>query len=150
MIGRHLLDMEVEGGAPFFCADTGTGASYVGGVTGGRFTGERLSGVVLPVGGDWARVAACGAAKLDVKMLLRTDAGELVSMYYTGRMHGPGDTLQRLAMGEKISPDQYYMRIAPVFEAHAASMSWLDRILAVGTGEVIAPGRLLYRIMEVA
>jgi len=149
MIGRHLFDLVIEGSSPIYCPDVGAGAIYIGSVTGGRFEGERIAGEVLPAGGDWARVAPCGAARLDVKLMLRTDRGELFSMMYSGRMHGPGETLQRLGSGGKVDPSEYYMRIAPVFEAHAADLSWLDCILAVGTGEVIGPGKLRYKVMEV-
>jgi Protein of unknown function (DUF3237) len=149
MIGRHLFDLEVEGDAPIYCPDAGGGAMFIGGVTGGRFQGDRISGDVLPAGGDWARISACGVARLDVKMVLRSDQGDIITMHYAGRMHGPGDTLRRLSMGEAIGSDQYYMRIAPVFETHAAAIAWLDGVVAVGKGEVVAPGKLLYKIFEI-
>ena len=61
----------------------GTRVTYV--IGGGRCEGERVHGEFLPGGGDWVLLGADRIARLDVRALLRTDNGALVSITNTGR-----------------------------------------------------------------
>jgi hypothetical protein len=53
-------------------------------ITGGRFTGERLSGRVLPGGGDWVLTRPHGVTQLDVRAMLQTVGGDTIYMTNTG------------------------------------------------------------------
>ncbi len=68
----------------------------VGIVTGGSFAGERLSGAVLDGGSDRQTVRKDGATSLDVRFLLPTHDGALISMTYGGLRHGPASVLRAL------------------------------------------------------
>jgi hypothetical protein len=61
----------------------------VGVIYGGTFEGERLSGEVLEGGSDWQTVRTDRATTLDVRLILKTDDGALISMTYRGIRHGP-------------------------------------------------------------
>jgi hypothetical protein len=120
----------------------------IGVVPGGRFEGERLSGVVLDGASDWQTVRSDGATTLDVRLVLKTNDDALIGMTYRGIRHGPADVLARLEKGEEVDPSSYYFRTNPLFETAAAKYAWLNRIVAIGTGHRRADGPI-YSIFEV-
>jgi len=103
-------------------------------ITGGRFRGARLSGRVLPGGADWQIVCADGLAQLEARYTLETDDGALVYVRNVGLRHGPPEVLARLAAGEAVDAQLYYMRTTPSFETGAERYRWLNRIVCVATG----------------
>jgi hypothetical protein len=120
----------------------------VGVVPGGVFEGSRLSGKVLPGGNDWQIVRADGSNTLEVKLVLETTDGATFGMTYKGLRGGPADVLDRINKGEDVDPSQYYFRTNPVFETAAPGLSWLNGILAIGTG-YRTPGGVIYNLFEV-
>jgi hypothetical protein len=103
-------------------------------ITGGSFSGERLSGRVLPGGADWQVIRLDGVAELDARYTLETADGALVYVRNRGYRHGPTEVLKRLAAGENIDPSQYYMRTTPLFETGDERYAWLNRIVCVARG----------------
>ena len=65
-------------------------------ITGGRFSGERLSGRVLPGGADWQVIRADGVADLDARYTLETADGALIYVRNKGYRHGPDEVIKRL------------------------------------------------------
>ncbi|WP_295989961.1 DUF3237 family protein [Rugamonas sp.] len=120
----------------------------VGVVPGGQFHGERLSGVILEGGNDWQSVRSDGSTTLDVRLVLKTDDGALIGVTYRGVRHGPADVIARLEKGEVVDPASYYFRIIPMFETAAPRYDWLNRIVAVGSGQRRADG-VVYNLFEV-
>lgn len=116
-------------------------------ITGGHFEGERLSGTVLPGGGDWPVRRADGVIHLDVRAMLRTDAGDIFFMTYTGRLKMPPDGEARLAAGEPLGEDEMYFRTAIQFEAAAEPIRWLNDIVAFSIGSRGTAGPS-YRVFE--
>lgn len=117
-------------------------------VSGGFFEGERLSGRILPGGGDWAYTRPDAVLMLDVRLTLETHDGALIDLRYTGMRHGPAEVLAALARGEPVDPAAIYFRIQPRFETADPRYAWLNRILAVGVGERLPAGPR-YSIHEV-
>jgi hypothetical protein len=126
---------------------TPAGFRRVGVVTGGSFEGERLSGVVLEGGSDWQFVRS-DAVTLDVRLVLKTQDGSLITMTYQGFRHGPPSVLARIDKGEPVDPSEYYFRSNPAFDTAAPAFDWLNRIIAVGIGHRLASGPV-YSIFEV-
>lgn len=121
----------------------------VGVITGGRFEGERLRGTILSGGSDWQSVRpGDGAWTLDVRVVLKTDDDALIGMTYRGLRHGPTDVLDRIARGEAVNPNSYYLRIAPFFETASERYGWLNGIIAVGVGHRLPEGPV-YQVFEV-
>lgn len=120
----------------------------VGEITGGRFEGERLRGKILSGGSDWQSVRADGAWMLDVRCVLQTDDGALIGMTYRGMRHGPKDVLDRIARGETVNPQLYYMRATPYFETAVEKYDFLNKLVAVAYGHRLASGPV-YSVFEV-
>jgi Protein of unknown function (DUF3237) len=114
--------------------DTPQGRRRIIGISGGRFSGERLSGHVLPGGADWQLVRADGVADLDARYTLETSDGALIYVRNRGYRHGPAEVLKRLAAGERVDPGLYYMRTTPRFETGDERYAWLNRIICVASG----------------
>ncbi len=131
---RPLLKAEIALAAPQELGDTPQGRRRIIGITGGRFSGERLSGRVLPGGADWQLVRADGVADLDARYTLETADGALIYVRNRGYRHGPAEVLARLARAEDVDPALYYMRTTPSFETGHARYAWLNRIVCVATG----------------
>jgi len=92
-------------------------------ITGGSFDGERLRGRVIG-GADWVTAAADGTFELDLRVTLETDDGALIHMTFTG-----------------VRDDAtHYFRTLPRFETAAPQYAFLNRLLAVGIGEIQADG----------
>ena len=131
---RPLFKAEITLAAPQELGDTPQGRRRIIGITGGRFSGERLSGRVLPGGADWQVVRADGVADLDARYTLETGDGALIYVRNRGYRHGPADVLKKISSGEEVDPSLYYMRTTPRFETGDARYAWLNRIVCVATG----------------
>ncbi len=144
----HLftLKLTVAGMQPI--GQTPTGNRRVGLVASGTFEGERLRGAVLPGGADWLIARPDGATTLDVPLVLQTDDGATIGLTYRGIRHGPPDVIDRLNRGERVDPGAYYFRTSLAFETAAPKYDWLNRVIAVGTGDRLPDGPV-YDVFEV-
>jgi hypothetical protein len=131
---RPLLKAEITLQPPLELGDTPLGRRRIINITGGRFSGARLSGRVLPGGADWQVIRADGVAYLDARYTLETADGALVYVRNRGYRHGPAEVLKRISAGEDVDPSLYYMRTAPSFETGDERYAWLNRIVCVATG----------------
>lgn len=119
----------------------------IGVIQGGVFEGERLSGEVVS-GNDWQVVRTDSSIKLDVRLVLRTMDGALIVMTYQCLRAGPPNIIEELDKGEAVDPASYYFRMNPMFETSSPKYDWINRIVAIGTGQRVPDGPL-YNIFEV-
>lgn len=131
---QPLFKAEITLAPPQELGDTPQGRRRIIGITGGRFSGERLSGRVLPGGADWQVIRADGVADLDARYTLETRDGALIYVRNRGYRHGPAEVLKKLSQGEAVDPSLYYMRTTPSFETGDARYSWLNRMLCIASG----------------
>jgi hypothetical protein len=118
-------------------------------VSGGTFLGERLRGIVLGhAGNDWLLTRADGSFQQDVRLTLQTDDGALIMMSYRGVRHSSPEVASRMASGEQLPRDQYYLRTAPFFETGSPRYAWLNTIVSVGVGERL-PNGAAYDVFEI-
>jgi hypothetical protein len=92
-------------------------------ITGGSFEGDRLRGRVLPGGDDWTVKRPDGVVELDLRITLETEDGALIHMAFEG-------------IRDDTARGAPYFRTVPRFETAAPKYSFLNRLLAVGTGEI--------------
>jgi hypothetical protein len=102
----------------------------------GSFAGGRLSGRVLS-GHDAVAVRADGMARIDARCVLETGVGEAVYMTYQGMRHAPRE-----------DGSEGYFRCAFQFETASERLSWLNDLIAVGTG-IRKPDGPWYAVHEV-
>ena len=119
----------------------------VGYVTGGRFEGPRLSGEILPGGGNWSTGGEIApgevAGTFDARVLWRTHDDAVVYVTYTGRSvvsEAVSAAFRDPTRADGVPASDYYIRIAPVFETADPRYAWLNGILAVGCGRRTSTG----------
>jgi hypothetical protein len=96
-------------------------------ITGGSFEGERLRGKVLPGGDDWTVRRSDGVVELDLRVTLQTDDGAYIHMTFEG------------IRDDEATPDRYF-RTVPRFETAEPKYAFLNRLLAIGVGQIRADG----------
>ena len=143
---RHLCDWSVEL-EPVQIVPTPTGTRMVYVLRKGTCEGERLRGEFLPGGGDWLLLGPDAVARIDVRVTLRTDDGELIYVTNSGVISMSPEAVERLGQGETVRWDQMYSRSTPRFETSSEKYAWLGSIVAVSINE-IGPGWIDYRIYE--
>ena len=153
---RLLCVAEFEvGGGIFAIGASPFGDQRIGYISGGRFFGPRLNGVILPGGGNWSRGGRLGSGAavgtFDARAVWQTDDGALIYLSYGGRSVVPDDVRAEFAApaAPPVDPSRYYLRIAPVFETASAQYDWLNGVLAVGVGERTDFG-VRHRIYEIS
>ena len=119
----------------------------IGYVTGGRFEGPRLSGEILPGGGNWSTsgemTPGVAAGTFDARVIFRTGDGAMIYVTYTGRSVVSDEVSAAFrdpARADGVPALDYYIRIAPVFETADPRYAWLNGILAVGCGHRTSTG----------
>ena len=148
MTSRPLMRVEVVVPPPQKLGAVPQGTRVIAAIAGGTFEGPRLRGKVLPGGGDWTLLRPDGVLELDLRITLETDDGALISMSSFGLRHGPAEVLAALSRGESVDPSKYYFRTAPRFETSAPKYAFLNRVLAIASGDRRAGGPI-YSIEEI-
>ena len=124
MNARPLMRLRLTTAATEEIGPTPHGILSIFPITGGSFEGERLRGTVLAGGGDWVTAVADGTFELDLRVTLETDDGALIHMTFTG-----------------VRDDaNHYFRTLPRFETAVPKYAFLNRLLAVGIGEIHPDG----------
>jgi Protein of unknown function (DUF3237) len=129
----YKIDLLLEPGVELGKTPLGKRVIYI--AKGGTFEGPKIKGKVRPAGGDWVLRLDSATTKLDVKLLLETDDGQLISNTYTGIVHNNPDGTT-------------YWRITPIFETSSKKYEWLNYILAVGVGK-FGKGGVSYEVYAI-
>ena len=148
MTSRPLMRVEVVVPPPQKLGAVPHGTRVIAAIAGGTFEGPRLRGKVLPGGGDWTLLRPDGVLELDLRITLETDDGALIGMSSFGLRHGPAEVLAALSRGEPVDPSEYYFRTAPRFETSAPQYAFLNRVVAIASGDR-RPGGPIYSIEEI-
>lgn len=130
---EFLFTMVANLSAPTMAGAGPKGTRVIVGVTGGSVKGPKVSGDLLPPGGDWIHAGADGTLTLDVRALIKTDDGAVILMTYSGK---------------GVNGD---IRTAPTFETGDERYAWLNNVQAVSTGAIVDGGAAVayevYRVL---
>jgi hypothetical protein len=118
------MRLRLETAATEEIGPTPNGTLVIFPITGGSFEGERLRGTVVAGGGDWVTAKAGGAFELDARLTIESDDGALIHVTFTGVR----DDASR------------YFRTVPRFETASEKYAFLNRLLAIGIGEITPEG----------
>ena len=132
---EFLCDLTATLDKPIQVGQTPYGERVIYPVSGGSFEGPKIKGKVLANGGDWLLRLDSTTSKLDVRVVLETEDGELIYTYYEGFFHENSD-------------GSYYFRTNPVFQTSSKKYEWLNHTIAVGVGKII-DGGVTYKIYAI-
>jgi hypothetical protein len=147
MDARLLMTMQVTVEGPQRIGAVPKGARVTAPITSGTFEGPRLRGTVLPGGADWTLLRSDGVLELDLRTTLRTDDGALIHFASFGLRHGPPEVLAALARGDEVDPSTYYFRTTPRFDTAHPKYAFLNKLLAMASGDRRAKGPI-YSVYE--
>jgi uncharacterized protein DUF3237 len=139
---------EVAVGPPVVVGPGASGERRIVPILGGRVSGPRLSGEVLPGGADFQLIRPDGVAEIEARYALRLDDGALVYVVNRGLRRAAPEDVARLLRGEPVPPEHVYFRTAPVFESAAPAHAWLQRSMFLGLGERL-PDAVRLRVFAV-
>jgi len=148
MDSRLLMTLAVAVGPVQRISGVPHGTRVTAPITSGHFEGPRLRGRVLAGGGDWTLLRGDGVLELDLRITLEADDGALIHMMSFGLRHGPPDVIAALARGETVDPATYYFRTTPRFETAHPKYAFLNRLVAVSSGDRRPEGPI-YTINEI-
>ena len=100
-------------------------------ITGGTVSGPRISGEVMPGGGDWY-VDRAGVAELNARYLLRTSDDAVIDIENRGFWKADEATTARLDAGEFVDESEYYYRTSARFRTAAPGFEWLTESVVIG------------------
>ena len=100
---------------------------------GGWVKGPKISGKIIPPGGDWLRVMPSGALRLDVRLTIETDDGALIYMTYGGVVVMSKEAGEALGRGEVLNDKGVpYFITTPQFQTASEKYGWLNKLQGVG------------------
>jgi len=117
-------------------------------IKGGTFEGPKIKGTVLPGGGDWFVRRADQIVELDVRCVLRTDDNHLIYCCLRGINEMTAEVAIKAITGQSVDSSKYYFRVTTVIETGSQKYAWLNRIVAVGVGNLM-PAGVEYKIYMV-
>jgi len=132
---RFLYRSVITVAEPLSVGAIAAGQRRIINITGGSFSGPRLSGVILPGGADWQIMRTDGITEVEARYTLQTNDGALIYVVNRGLRHGPEEVMARLAAGETVDPALYYFRTTPAFETGSPEYRWLNGVVAVASGQ---------------
>lgn len=111
----------------------------------GTFAGPKIKGTVES-GADWFMLRPDGIGDVDVRVTLKTDAGEYIYMHYTGFADIPSAAAESAPAGQ-LPSGNFPLRTAGRFETASAQHARLNCTQAVGIGAVdTIAGTVHYKI----
>ena len=116
-------------------------------VTGGTFEGDKLQGTLLPSGGDWILIDDEGIGHLDVRITLKTADDALLYVQYFGVLEMTEAVNTALAGGKPTNFGDTYFMTSPRIETGDTRYNWLNNIVAVAEGRVVASA-VEYQVYE--
>ena len=85
---------------------TPKGQRIIADLGGGTFEGERLSGRILPSGGDWGLFMPDGTLRVDGRCCFETKNGTIIYGIYKGRWKIEPETMTELNDPEGVDPNE--------------------------------------------
>jgi hypothetical protein len=133
---EFVFEARVAVAPPMIIGNSAHGLRRIIPILGGPCTGPRLQGEVIPGGADWQVLRPDGVWSLEARYTIRAADGALIQVVNRGLRHGPAEVLDRIFRGESVSPDEYYFRSVPEFEAPLGGPhEWLNKAIFIGAAE---------------
>lgn len=140
---EFVTKLTVELSKPHEMGACASGTRRIIPIVGGKAEGPRLNGKVLNVGADWQTVSANGVAKLDARYGIETDDGAIIEVVSQGVRDASPEVTQRIAAGEQVPVDEYYMRTVIRLDCSHPDYDWVNRALFVSAGGKVGAQVLL-------
>jgi hypothetical protein len=119
-------------------------------ITGGRFEGPKLKGIILPGGEDAQFDRADGVTVFEARYWLKAEDGAVIKVLNRALRSLPPEEEQKAKRGQPYDRSKAYLRTQPEFEAPIGPHEWLNRAIFVGTLSPGGPKQVVLRYFKVA
>ncbi len=110
-------------------------------VTDGVVEGERLSGTILPGGGEWFLAGADGFGRVDVRLQVTTHDGANIYFQYSGLLEINEASMAAVG-GAGSDFEDHYFRTNPRLETGDERYAWVNQTMFIGKGHLL-PGLIV-------
>ncbi len=131
---EFVCELKVLVTAPMVVGETAHGVRRVIPIAGGTFEGPKMKGEIVNGGADWQIVRKDGVAELEAHYTIKTDDGVFIYVKNVGLRVATPEVAARIGRGEQVSPNDYYFRAVPKFEAPAGKYGWLNNAIFICKG----------------
>ena len=142
-----LMEMQGRIASNTNIGKTPLGRRAIGVVSGGSFSGERLSGQILTPAADWILLDEDGYGQIDVRLTLATNDGAHIYMQYTGVLEYNDKITDAFGVSGTTEFGDAYFFTQPRFETGDQRYAWLNHVVAIGEGRLLEGG-FQYRIYQ--
>ena len=146
---KKIFDIKIEQSDDIELKGTSEGDLLVSVNSGGQFAGERLSGIVLPVGCSTSYSPECGLNRIYESVLLETDDGAHIFMKIDAYLQLAKELEDRLLAGEAVPADEYYYKGSVRFDVGDSRYRWLENRIFVCDGIIEDWSSLRFAVYEV-
>ena len=112
----------------------------------GKVWGPKVTGKVLPVGGEFQLTDPGGNYHIDVRMVIETDDEASIFMHYTGVSAMDNNASAILQERGFTEFGDHYFVTQPRFECGHEKYKWLNTMVCVAEGRVSEPWTVEYRV----
>lgn len=131
---EYLFSYDVQIGDMYRMPSSPYGLRNIGYITEGRVWGDKITGKILPGGGDWCVIRRDGISMPDVKCMIETDSGAHILMTYTGKMDTGENGFDDYCNSR--FPDTNFISTNVELETEDEDYLWANRVACFGIGQV--------------
>lgn len=146
---KKIFDIKIEQSEDIELKGTSEGDLLVSVNSGGQFSGDLLSGRVMPVGCSTSYSPESGLNRIYESVLLETDGGAHIFMKIDAYLQLPQELEDRFLAGEAVSAEEYYYKGSVCFNAGDSRCKWLENRVFMCAGIIEDWSSLRFSVYEV-
>lgn len=130
-----VCELKVKLKPAIIVGETPHGTRRIIPISGGTFEGPTIKGEILDGGADWQIVRKDGVSELEAHYQIKTDDGVVIYIKNVGLRVATPEIATKIARGEVVSPNDYYFRAVPKFDAPIGSKyEWMNNAIFICRG----------------
>jgi hypothetical protein len=132
---EFVCELKVKLKPAIVVGETPHGTRRIIPIVGGSFEGPKMKGEILDGGADWQIVRKDGVSELEAHYQIKTDDGIVIYIKNVGLRVATSEIAAKIAKGELVSPNDYYFRAIPKFDAPIGSkFEWMNNAIFICKG----------------
>jgi hypothetical protein len=132
---EFVCELKVKLKPAIVVGETPHGTRRIIPIIGGSFEGPKMKGEILDGGADWQIVRKDGVSELEAHYQIKTDDNVVIYIKNVGLRVATPEIAAKIAKGEIVSPNDYYFRAVPKFDAPIGSKyEWMNNAIFICKG----------------
>jgi Protein of unknown function (DUF3237) len=132
---EFVCELKVKLKPAIVVGETPHGTRRIIPIVGGSFDGPSMKGEILDGGADWQIVRKDGVSELEAHYQIKMDDGIVIYIKNVGLRVATPEIAAKIAKGDVVSPNDYYFRAVPKFDAPIGSKyEWMNNAIFICRG----------------